>query len=117
MVNFSYVEEDDTRSRWVEGNDMIDPRFIVYPGIKIGANQNYTLTWEYETFFVTHKEDWDEIIFNAPLDDDKKEDIEFLLRQYLIETKKDEPEDQEDLTFEDWWLYYGYGEKTTTIIN
>jgi len=75
---------------------MIDPRFIVYPGIKIGENQNYTITWNYETVFVTHRENEDDIIFNSPLDESDKEDVEFLLRQYLVETK--EKTEEEDLT-------------------
>jgi hypothetical protein len=78
---------------------MIDPRFIVYPGIKIGENQNYTLTWEYQTFFVTHKEDVDEIVWNSTADENDKTEVEWLLRQYLFEIKEKEVE--ESLTNED----------------
>ena len=75
---------------------MIDARFIVYPGIRIGENQNYTLTWEYQTVFVTHKENVDEILFNSAVDENDKIEIEFLLRQYLAEIA--EKSEEEDLT-------------------
>jgi hypothetical protein len=76
---------------------MVDPKFIVYPGIKVGQNQNYTVTWDYQTVFVTHREDYDEVMFNSSgLEEYDKDEIEFKLRRYLDEKKKEE----EDLTYE-----------------
>jgi len=69
-----------------------NPRFIVYPGLRVGENQNYTLTWEYQTVFVTHREDVDEIIFNTAVDENDKIEIEWLLRQYLFKISEENTE-------------------------
>lgn len=69
---------------------MIDPTFIVYPGIKVGQNQNYTVTWNYQTVFVTHREEYDEVMFNSTgLEEYDKDEIEFRLREYFKELEKE----------------------------
>lgn len=63
---------------------MNNPNFLVYPGVKVGENQNYTITWNWQTIFLTHREDTDEVMFNSnDLGEYERLEIEINLREYL----------------------------------
>ena len=68
-----------------KGNDnMNNPNFLVYPGIKVGDNQNYTITWDYRTVFITHREDQDVVLFNSnDLGEYEKLEAEILFREWM----------------------------------